>query len=211
MNAGVIVVAGGAGTRFGRPKAFVELEGETLLARSAAALAGFAESIAVIRPEDVDRVSLPGWTVVAGGARRRDSVSAGLAALSPAIDTVLVHDAARPLVSRNVVARVLDALGRVDAVIPVVPVADTLKRTDGDVVAGTVDRAGLVAVQTPQGFRRELLERALAASDRDATDEAGLVEQLGAPVCTVPGDPANLKITVPADLALARAYLRSIR
>ncbi len=211
MKAGVILVAAGSGDRFGRPKAFVELDGQTLLARSAARFDGFFAKIAVLRLPDLDQTRLPGWTLVAGGARRRDSVAAGLAALPPEVDLVLIHDAARPLVSDEVIARVREAAEQRGAAIPVLAVTDTLKRTDGDVVAGTVDRAGLVAVQTPQGFSRELLERALAASERDATDEAGLVEDLGETVCTVPGDPANVKVTVPADLAVARAYLHAIR
>ncbi|MHC4549763.1 MAG: 2-C-methyl-D-erythritol 4-phosphate cytidylyltransferase [Planctomycetota bacterium] len=205
---GVILVAAGAGRRFGGPKAFLELTGVTLLARSAAAFPDFPDRVVVLRPEDLDRCALAGWTRVAGGARRRDSVAAGLAALRPETGTVLVHDAARPLVPRGVVERVVAAAAAAPAVVPVVPLTDTVKRVADDRVVETPDRATLVAAQTPQAFRVELLRRALAASRADATDEAALVEALETPVVTVPGDPRNIKITVPRDLRVAEALLR---
>jgi 2-C-methyl-D-erythritol 4-phosphate cytidylyltransferase len=207
----VILVAAGAGVRFGGPKAFVDLGGEPLVARAAAAFAPFPEieeRICVLRAEDLDRAPA-GWRTAAGGARRRDSVAAGQLAMAPDTTHVLVHDAARAMVPRDVVARVLEAARRLDAVIPVVPVADTIKRVEGGLVRGTLDRAGLHAVQTPQAFAVPLLRRALAEDDRDATDEAALVEALGEPVATVPGDPRNLKITSPEDLRLAGALLAS--
>ncbi|MHC4971470.1 MAG: 2-C-methyl-D-erythritol 4-phosphate cytidylyltransferase [Planctomycetota bacterium] len=208
MEIGVILVAAGEGSRFGGPKAFVELAGLTLLARSAAAFGAFADRVAVLRAADLDRVDLPGWTPVAGGARRRDSVAAGLEALAPATGIVLVHDAARPLVPPEVVARVAEAATHAPAVVPVVPVTDTIKHVEGRRVVETPDRAALVAVQTPQAFRVDLLRRALEASDSDATDEAALVEALGVEVVTVAGDPQNLKITAPADLQVAAALLQ---
>ncbi|MEM8885727.1 MAG: 2-C-methyl-D-erythritol 4-phosphate cytidylyltransferase [Planctomycetota bacterium] len=201
---GVVLVAAGRGERFGRPKAFVELGGRTLLARAAAAFEAYAARVAVLPDAAFE---LDGWTVVAGGARRRDSVAAGLAALPPTIDTILVHDCARALIPAEVVARVVEAARTHDCVIPVVPVVDTIKRVDGVRVEETLDRAHLVAVQTPQAFRRSLLERALAAFPEDATDEAGLVERLGEAVHTVEGAPRNLKITHPDDLRLAEALL----
>jgi 2-C-methyl-D-erythritol 4-phosphate cytidylyltransferase/2-C-methyl-D-erythritol 2,4-cyclodiphosphate synthase len=150
-----------------------------------------------------------GARLVAGGARRQDSVAAGLRATNA--DVVLVHDAARPLVSRELIERVIDGVLRYGAAIPVIPVVDALKRVEGAAVggsiSGTAERTGLFGAQTPQGARRELL---LAAADRHAggteelRDEAELLARDGVSVSTVAGDPSNLKVTVPDDLALAR-------
>ena len=209
MDCGIILVAAGSGKRFGAPKASVELAGRTLLERAAAAFDSIPHRVAVLRQQDLATAALEGWTLVAGGARRRDSVAAGLAALDPSADIVLIHDAARPLVSPEVVARVVAAAALHPAVIPVVPLTDTVKRVDGERVLETVPRADLALAQTPQAFRRPLLTRALAASPEDATDEAGLVEALGEPVMTVAGSPRNLKITEPMDLLIAEALLNS--
>jgi len=206
-SVGVVIVAAGAGERFGGPKALVELGGKTLLARSAAAFHGFRDRVAVVRDQDIARITLEGWRVVAGGARRRDSVQAGLAALAPSTRFVLVHDAARPLVSAGLVDRVARAAMRGVSVVPAIPVTDTIKRVVDGRVVSTPDRATLVAVQTPQGFPVGLLARALAASGRDATDEAGLVEGLGEEVVTVAGEPGNIKITTPLDMRIAVALL----
>lgn len=203
---GVILVGAGSGERFGKPKAFVDLDGATLLDRSAAAFATIPHRVAVLRP--MDCWSMDGWTVVAGGERRRDSVAHGLAALPAEVEFVLIHDVARPLVPADLIQRVMDACANHAAVIPAVAVTDTIKRVQSSLVQGTLDRSELVSVQTPQAFRRDVLERALAASPNDATDEASLVESLGEPVHVVEGSPKNLKITHPADLALATAYLQ---
>jgi len=211
MQAGVVLVAAGAGRRLGRPKALVPLQGTPMVVRAAAAFAGLAHRVVVLRAEDRDACDLPGWVRVAGGARRRDSVAAGLDALGPEVDTVLVHDAARPLVPPAVVERVLAAAATHAAVVPVLPVADTLKQVAGGRVTATVDRAGLALVQTPQAFRVALLRRALLASDADATDEAALVEALGESVITVEGHPLAFKVTTPADLALAGALAAAFR
>lgn len=198
---GVILVAAGSGERFGRPKAHVELGGLSLLERSARAFADFPARVAVLRQP----ATLEGWTVVTGGARRRDSVANGLAALPDDVEIVLVHDAARPLVPADVVERVVEAARRHGCVIPAIPIPDTIKRVTGDRVVETLDRSTLVAVQTPQAFHRDLLGRALESFADDATDEAGLVERLNEPVHVVAGDPRNIKITHPADLAVAAA------
>jgi len=207
-NPGVVLVAAGEGRRFGGPKGAVELLGKPLVERAAAVFAGMADRVAVLRTEELDRFDLPGWKRVAGGRRRRDSVARGLAALDPGTTLVLVHDAARPLVTKELVERVLRAAAGADAVVPGIPVADTIKRVEGARVVETPDRATLVAVQTPQAFRVPLLRRALESSPGDATDDAALVEALGEPVVVVLGDPANLKVTTPLDLAAARAFLR---
>jgi 2-C-methyl-D-erythritol 4-phosphate cytidylyltransferase/2-C-methyl-D-erythritol 2,4-cyclodiphosphate synthase len=197
-----IVVAAGSGRRFGGTKHDATLGGLTLWQRSRDALAaGGVDEIVVVG-------DVPGG--VPGGARRRDSVRAGLDAIGPAAEFVLVHDAARPLVTVDLVSRVIARLaaGGVDGVVPVVPVRDTLKRVDGDVLVGTVDRAPLVAAQTPQGFRVSALLAAHDLDDDDASDDSLLVERWGGTVVSVEGDPVNMKITYPGDLALAEALLR---
>jgi 2-C-methyl-D-erythritol 4-phosphate cytidylyltransferase len=149
--------------------------------------------------------------VVAGGATRRESVGAALGALPPEVTVVLVHDAARPLAPVSLVDAVAATVrdGAV-AVVPGLPVPDTIKQVDGDAVVATVDRSRLRAVQTPQGFRRDVLERAHAdheAEGRDVTDDAGMVEALGLPVRVVPGHEEAFKVTRPLDLLLAEAVL----
>ena len=147
---------------------------------------------------------------VPGGERRRDSVAAGLAEIPDPDGLVLVHDTARPLVTTDLIVRVLDRLreGDVAGVVPVVPVRDTIKRVIDGLVVETVDRTDLAAVQTPQGFDPATLRAAHAASDGDATDDASMVEAIGGSVAVVDGDVANLKVTYPDDLALVEA-LRS--
>lgn len=210
-----LVPAAGRGVRLGadRPKAFVEIAGTAMLTRAVDGLRACAaiDRVIVLAPPDLldqARALVPdSVTVLAGGAERSDSVRAGLAA---AVDAhhVLVHDAARALVPTDVIDRVVAALrGGAEAVVPVVPVTDTIKTVDDrGQVTGTPDRARLRAVQTPQGFSAALLRRAHAGA-ADATDDAGLVERLGVAVHTVPGDPRAFKITGPTDLALAEALL----
>lgn len=209
-----LVPAAGQGTRLGEgvPKAFVTLRGRTLLQWAVGGLldSGAVDRVVVIVPPDrVDRLrgELPDRVdVVAGGAERTDSVRAGMAAAGDA-DLVLVHDAARALTPPALVARVVAELraGR-EAVVPALPVTDTIKSVDLlGVVTGTPERSELRAVQTPQGFTADLLRRAYDASDTLATDDAGLVERLGARVRTIAGEPLAFKITTPLDLALARA------
>jgi 2-C-methyl-D-erythritol 4-phosphate cytidylyltransferase len=192
------------------PKALRELGGRSLLSWAVDALLPICDVVIVAAPMDAlaqVRADVPGAVVVSGGAERSDSVRACLAALPEDIEYVLVHDAARPLAPTSLAAAVLAALvDGAEAVVPVLAVADTIKSVDADGwVTGTLDRSGLRIVQTPQGFTRELLVRAHAAG-ADATDDAGLVERLGARVRTVPGDPAAVKVTVAADLVtLGRA------
>lgn len=151
----------------------------------------------------------PVLIVVAGGASRQASVAAALAAVPEAFDIVLVHDAARALTPPELVEAVADAVrGGHGAVIPVLPVVDTIKEVDNSgMVVGTVDRSVLRAVQTPQGFRRSVLTSAHAAAVDEHTDDAGMAEKLGVAVHTVPGAEAALKITRPFDLAIAELLL----
>jgi 2-C-methyl-D-erythritol 4-phosphate cytidylyltransferase/2-C-methyl-D-erythritol 2,4-cyclodiphosphate synthase len=151
-------------------------------------------------------------TYVAGGSRRQDSVANGFAAVSPQAEVVLVHDAARPLVSEAVISRTIAAAAESGAAIAAVPVHDTVKQAadrDGlPFIARTLPRETLHLAQTPQGFRREVLAAAIAhGGDADVTDEAGWAERAGYPVRLVPGDPDNMKITTEQDLARAEALL----
>jgi 2-C-methyl-D-erythritol 4-phosphate cytidylyltransferase len=160
------------------------------------------------------RVVPRGYPGVEGGATRSESVRAGLAALG-ACDAVVVHDAARPLVPPELFRAALDALAEADAAVAAAPVADTVKRADaGRVVVETLDRAGLWAIQTPQAFRREVLERALDVSDdvlAEATDDAWLVERQGGKVVIVEAPASNFKVTTAHDLAVAERLLLSQR
>lgn len=148
---------------------------------------------------------------VIGGLTRAESVRAGLQVVPHDADVIVVHDAVRPLASSSLFEAVVDAVGVGGAAgaIPVVPVADTLKKVSGDVVQSTVDREGLVTVQTPQAFEASVL-RAAHGGRGEATDDAGLLEERGATVRTVPGDSRNVKITRPEDLELAELYLPAV-
>ena len=216
MTTGAIVAAAGQGERLGAgaPKALVRIGGRTLLEHAVAAMQA-ADVDVVVVTAPADRTSefaalVPAAVVVAGGATRQDSVRLGLAALPADVDVVLVHDAARALVPVDLVRRVLAAVREgADAVVPVVPLSDTVKevRAPG-VVVRTVDRSTLRAVQTPQGFRRSVLVAAHASVATDATDDAALVEVSGVTVTTVEGSAEALKVTTPFDLAVAESLLQ---
>jgi 2-C-methyl-D-erythritol 4-phosphate cytidylyltransferase len=202
-----VVVAAGTGSRFGRPKQFERLGDRPVIEWSLAAAREATDGVVLVVPApDVARArSLGADAVVAGGETRSASVRAGLRRVPRSAEVVVVHDAARPLASpalfSAVVAPLVDA--DVDGVVCGLAVADTLKRVgpDGSTVEGTVERSALVAVQTPQAFRARVLRRA-HSSRADATDDAALVEAMGGVVRVVPGDPLNVKLTVPSDLAL---------
>ncbi|MFE5289520.1 2-C-methyl-D-erythritol 4-phosphate cytidylyltransferase [Nocardia sp. NPDC056611] len=209
-----LVPAAGMGVRLGenKPKAFVHVGGSPMLTLAVQGLidSGSVDDVVVMVPAELvaqTRALLPDSDVpvhvVAGGAERTDSVRAGLAA-APDATLVLVHDAARALTPPALITRVVDALrAGARAVVPALPVADTIKSVDASgAVTGTPDRSELRAVQTPQGFDAELLRSAYAVGTQ-ATDDAGLVEMLGATVETVLGDALAFKITSPLDLVLA--------
>ena len=225
-RADAIVVAAGASTRMdGVDKLLATIGDRPLLAHTIGALArnGVVDSIVVVTTsERREALAAGGWTsgdrftFAEGGARRQDSVRAGFEALERAVPdpvgdrVVLVHDGARPAASSALVDSVIVGALEHGAAIPVLPVQETLKRVDDGRIGATVDRTNLVAAQTPQGARRSLLRHALAsnaASERMWTDEAALLEACRIPVHVVPGDPANLKVTVPADLERATALL----
>lgn len=210
-----ILVAAGSGTRLGAevPKAFVTVGGRSLLSHAVERFAGHPEvtSVVVVAPAErlAEAAALTGRPVVAGGAVRQESVAAGLAADGAAeAEYVLVHDVARPFVPAAVIGAVVAALrAGADAVVPVVPIHDTVRRVDANgALAGVVDRSTLVAVQTPQGFRRSVLVEAhRRGAELAATDDAGLVEAIGGRVVSVPGADESFKITTPLDLARAEA------
>jgi len=205
----IVLVAAGASTRMGFSKLWADLDGQPLLARAIAIAeaAHPSELIVVVSRERMAEAAAlaPRACVVPGGARRRDSVAAGLAASTT--PWLAIHDAARALAPAGLFARGLQAAQPTGAAVPVVPLKDTIKRVaDGRVIA-TPPRAEHVVVQTPQIFRRDLLERALALSEDDVTDEAALVEQLGALVAVFAGDERAFKVTTPLDFALARTLL----
>ncbi len=205
-----VVVAAGSGTRFGRPKQFSLLAGRPVAEWSVAACRPVAGGVVLVVPDGYLGRDHGADVVVTGGPTRSASVRSGLAAVPSDAEAVVVHDAARPLAGPSLFLAVLGALDdpSVGGAVCALPVTDTLKRVDASLatVAGSVDRDGLVAVQTPQAFRADLLRRA-HADGGDATDDAGLVEDLGATVRVVPGDPRNIKLTTPADLAIAEHLL----
>lgn len=215
MTTAAIVAAAGSGERLGAglPKALVRLGDRTLVELSVAVMsdAGVDMVLVTAPPQLVAEFAqlLPMAQVVSGGDTRQESVRLALGALPADADIVLVHDAARALVPVEVVRHVLAAVrDGAEAVVPVVPLADTVKEVAGDgAVVRTVDRSALRAVQTPQGFRRTTLERAHALDVADATDDASLVEALGVSVMTVAGSTEALKVTTPADLETAEGIL----
>ncbi len=225
MRVGVIIVAGGRGQRLGGPvpKQLLDLGGRTILQRSVLAFDSHHEvgDLVVVLPRDLVAFgpSLVGPTTkpcayVVGGDRRQDSVHAGLAALPSSAEIVLIHDAARPFVSADVIDRVIEATQRTGAVVPAVKVRDTVKRVGPGAryVAETIPRDDVWLAQTPQGFRRLIIEAAvtLGASGVEATDEGMLAERAGYRVEVVPGDERNMKITTAEDLMAARATLASV-
>ena len=216
-----ILVAAGAGTRLGadRPKAFVALAGRPLLAESLDRLdrSDWIDAIVIAAP--------PAWeeptillteelaaskvsAVVTGGETRAASVCAALAEVADHAIAIVVHDAARPLVDDKILERVLVPLAEgVEGVVPGLPIADTVKAVSGGLVSATLDREGLVTVQTPQAFRGDALRAAYAGDLAGATDCASLVERAGGRVRVVPGDPRLLKVTSRADIALVESWL----
>ena len=217
-----LIVAAGRGDRLGldRPKAFAKLKGRPLLAESLERLEAseWVDAIVVVTPEEWEEPSIllaeeigaaKVTACVTGGATRAESVRAGVAEVPEEALVVLVHDAARPLLPPEVVGRVLAPLGEGwDGAVPALPVADTLKRTDGDgTVVETVDRTGLQAVQTPQAFLAPVLRQAFGGELGGASDCAGLVERTGGRVRIVEGDPRLQKVTTASDLATIESML----
>lgn len=221
-----IIAAGGRGMRMGeaRPKQYLLLDGQTILQRTVAAFdrsERIDEIVLVVPRESTDgtpEVTITHGTrlrVVTGGARRQDSVALGFAAVSADASVVVVHDAARPFCDAEVIARTIDAAAQHGAAIAAIETYDTVKELasgtgDGRFVGRTLARETIVLAQTPQAFRREVLADAirLGRNGADATDEASLAERAGHRVALVEGDPRNIKITTPEDLATAKQIVR---
>jgi 2-C-methyl-D-erythritol 4-phosphate cytidylyltransferase len=204
-----VVVAAGDGTRFGGRKQFTTIEGREMVDWALCAAREVVDGIVLVLPPDDERLARDevkgADLVVAGGETRSASVRAGLDVVPQHAAVIVVHDGTRPLATRALFTKVIDAIKEgADAAVPALASADTLKRVRDGIVVGSVDRDEVMAVQTPQAFRAEVLRRAHSRGD-DATDDAGLVEALGVTVSIVPGDARNIKVTTPADLELVRA------
>ena len=206
MTVWIVVVAAGSGTRFGGPKQYELLGSSRVVDRSIATACRVADRVAlVVAVDDVEELRAdyrtnPAVVVVAGGISRSASVRGGLGAVSDDAEVIVVHDAARPLATDALFDQVIaSVLAGADAAVPGVAVSDSLRRLDG----GIVDRGRVVAVQTPQAFRAELLRYA-HRDEPDASDDATLVEMIGGKVEIVPGESTNFKITTSHDLMVAR-------
>jgi 2-C-methyl-D-erythritol 4-phosphate cytidylyltransferase len=214
----VLVVAAGAGKRFGGPKQFAYLRGQPVLEWTLERFQAHEaiDDIVLVLPDEQDmkhyRLRYPKIVdTVRGGDRRQDSVWQGFRLLKGSeTGIVLVHDGARPLVSPELIGRVIAAARVLGAAVPVLPVEETVKEVRDGSVVRTLDRSSLVRAQTPQGFLYPLLKRALEAARKDrfqGTDEASLAERAGIPVAAVDGEPRNIKITTPVDIKIAEALL----
>lgn len=217
-----IIVAAGSGSRLGadRPKALVDVAGAPLVAWSARAFAGCASIVIAAPPgyegdvaDALEGLELPPTMVVTGGATRQHSVKIALARVPADAQRVLVHDAARPLVTPRLVRAVSDALEVDDGAVAASRVADTLKRaTDDDHIARTVDRAHLWRAETPQGFRADVMRRVFEAADDEAlaatTDCASMMERAGHRIRLVDSVTPNMKVTTAADAVVVAALLR---
>jgi 2-C-methyl-D-erythritol 4-phosphate cytidylyltransferase/2-C-methyl-D-erythritol 2,4-cyclodiphosphate synthase len=230
MHVAAIIAAGGRGTRLGasEPKQFLEIGGMSMLRMSIDALRRSPRITQIVVALPADRLAAAGLpappagaapvVVVAGGPRRQDSVANAFARVAPDADIVVIHDAARPFVTVEVIERTIDAAVRHGAAIAAIPVRDTVKQASAALVEGshvvqaTLRRDEIFLAQTPQAFRRDVLALAMAgAGSLDATDEAMLAERAGIQVHLVPGDPANIKVTTPEDLDRAHQQASSPR
>ena len=225
MHVSAIIVAAGSGARLraSTAKAFVTVEGATLLTLALRTVAGVhaIDEVIVAIPAGMEQaarreaepagLAIP-LKIIAGGAERQDSVRIALELTSAESEVVIVHDVARPFATAEMFEAAFAEAAEMGAAIVAVPLADTLKRVDGEIIGATIPRGGLWQAQTPQAFRRELLMRAHLRALRQgiaATDDADLVERLGARVTIVNGSPLNFKITTPDDLRLAEALAAS--
>lgn len=216
-----IITAAGEGRRFGSPKQFALLGGRPVIDWAIEAFAlhpQINELIVVLPDESQAEVIKSKWAkvraVVKGGPHRQDSVARGLAAVSADREIILIHDGVRPLVTPELITRIIEATLKEGAAVPVLPLEDTIKEVESDWVVQTINREKLFRVQTPQGFRRDLLEAAFFQAQKDnfyGSDEASLVERIGGRIKIVKGDKFNIKITSPEDLKIAEVWLNESR
>ena len=218
-----LIVAAGRGQRFGgsQPKQYAPLKGEALLRRTLRAFCThprISQVVVAIHPDDASTFAavaegLPNVRAVHGGAQRQDSIRLGLEALAAqSPDLVLIHDGARPMISADLIDRVITGLNEAPGVIPALTVVDTLKRVNANTIGETVSRDNLVRAQTPQGFRfAEILSAHQAVAGEALTDDAAVMERSGHRVITVPGDEANIKVTTMDDLARLTESLTETR
>lgn len=211
MNLALIITAAGKGTRFGpEGKITQPLNGKPLLIQTCLAFENtypFHSKLITVEAEKKDAFqtlllahNLQGYEIVIGGSTRKQSVENAFNTLNSEVDSVMIHDGARPWISPDLITRLIEAAQTHPAVIPVLPVTDTVKKIVDNTVIETVDRSCLYRVQTPQVFHRDALKKAYALGINNATDESFLFEQAGFPVTTVEGDWANVKVTVTSDL-----------
>jgi 2-C-methyl-D-erythritol 4-phosphate cytidylyltransferase len=206
-----IVLAAGAGTRFGGAKQFGRLGERRVVDLAVETAASCSDGVVVVVPPEHRWTGSSVHAAVAGGATRSASVRAGLASVPETAEVILVHDAARPLASRSLFDAVIAAVaGGAEGAVPALPVTDTIKRVAEGRVVETVARSDLVTVQTPQAFRAEALRRAHAGGGDD-TDDAALVEAAGGTVVVVPGEESNLKVTTAVDLDRAAGMVKELR
>ncbi len=220
MTVAAVVVAGGRGERLGAPKQFLPLGGVPLIMWSVRAFADHPDvrEVVVVLPPGTEEA--PGWLTgervswCAGGATRRESAGAGVGSVSRGASIILVHDAARPFVTPALIDRVVSAAAGSGAALPVLPVADTIKRTGAGRVLETLERESLGRAQTPQGFEAGLIRRLHSDAQRagwNVSDDSALAERAGIEVVPVAGEPGNLKITTAADMAFAEWLVDSGR
>jgi len=214
----VIVVAAGEGKRFGGTKPYALLKGKPILEWSLDAFETHeaVDEVVLVLKDDSRKKDYSGRftkivAVARGGEKRQDSVLSGFRQIDPTkAEIVLVHDGVRPLVSSELIGRIIEAVQEKGAVVPVIPLKDTVKRVDGQEVKQTLEREKLFRVQTPQGFYYSVLKAAFDQAGKEdfyGTDEAVLVEKTGTKVYVVEGDPRNIKITTPEDIKIAEAFL----
>lgn len=212
-----IIAAAGEGRRFGSLKQFALLGGRPVVywAIEAFSLHNMINELIVVFPDESQAETIKSrWpkvkAVVKGGPQRQDSVAQGLAAVSPETDIILIHDGVRPLVTAELITRIIEATLKEGAAVPVIPLEDTIKEVENDWVVQTINREKLFRVQTPQGFRRDILQAAFRQAQKDnfyGPDEASLVERIGRRIKIVKGDKFNIKITSPEDLKIAEVWL----
>ncbi len=224
MSCSVVIVAAGEGARMGAPKQFMDIAGRPMCLRACEVFERSAmvdEIVMVVARGDIERAKdevKKCWfekvkAVVQGGASRQESVHNGLREVSPRSDVILVHDGARPLVTAAILENVISSLSKSEAVVPGVPVTDTIKEISrANVVISTLNRETLWAIQTPQGFKASLIKRAYEEAEADGflgTDDASLVERIGGHVDVISGSYDKIKVTTPNDLRLAECIVQS--